>query len=163
MKYFSNKKGFTLVELLVVIAIIGILTAIVTANFTQAKAKARDAKRISDLAQIQLTLEMIFDKCGTYPAAYTSNVISNSQLGDPIDSARCPGMTLNSFISKIPQESATVSYDYIITNTGTPRYDYILGAQLETDSSVFQDSFSSGSIGTKNCGAAAKYYCVVPK
>ena len=42
----GKRGGFTLVELLVVIAIISILTAIVTANFTQAKARSRDAKRI---------------------------------------------------------------------------------------------------------------------
>ena len=160
MKYFSKNKGFTLIELLVVIAIIGILTAIVTANFAQSKAKARDTKRISDIAQIQLTLEMIFDRCNTYPAA-SGNKIGNTMLETLIDNDRCPGIKLNNFISKIPQESATVLYDYV-SLPSAPYYDYILGAQLETNSSVLQDS-ASGSIGTKVCGVASKFYCVVPK
>ena len=90
MKYFSNKKGFTLIELLVVIAIIAILTAIVTANFATSKAKARDAKRISDIAQIQLALEMVFDRCNVYPPDITN-----------ITTDICTGYPLNYFISKI--------------------------------------------------------------
>jgi general secretion pathway protein G len=67
MKKILFKNGFTLIELLVVLAIIAILTAIVTTNFTTSKSKARDAKRVSDIAQIQLALEMVFDKCNAYP------------------------------------------------------------------------------------------------
>ena len=43
---------------LVVIAIIGILSSVVLASLNGARKKGRDARRISDLKQIQLALEM---------------------------------------------------------------------------------------------------------
>ena len=55
---FKNKaRGFTLIELLVVIAIIGILSSVVLASLSTARQKSRDAKRISDVGQIQLAAE----------------------------------------------------------------------------------------------------------
>lgn len=54
----NRRKGFTLIELLVVIAIIGILSSIVLASLNTARAKARDAQRISDVKQLALLLQM---------------------------------------------------------------------------------------------------------
>ena len=45
-------KGFTLIELLVVISIIGLLSSIMLVSIATARAKARDARRISDLKQM---------------------------------------------------------------------------------------------------------------
>ncbi len=67
-----KKKGFTLIELLVVIAIIGILSSVVLASLNSAREKARDGKRISDVKQIQLALELYFDDFGGYPTALTT-------------------------------------------------------------------------------------------
>ena len=50
----QNKKGFTLIELLVVIAIIGLLSSIAVVSLNGARAKARDAKRVSDVKQLSL-------------------------------------------------------------------------------------------------------------
>jgi len=61
------KRGFTLVEILVVIAIIGILASIVLASLSTARAKGRDAKRVSDLKEVQLALELYYDSNGSYP------------------------------------------------------------------------------------------------
>lgn len=66
-----NRKGFTLVELLVVIVIIGILATLATVALGSARLKARDARRISDVKQIQTALELYYNDAGAYPDAIT--------------------------------------------------------------------------------------------
>lgn len=48
----QQKGGFSLVELLVVLGLIGVLATIVTVAVVPVRAKARDVRRKSDLAQI---------------------------------------------------------------------------------------------------------------
>jgi len=71
----KRNKGFTLIELLVVIAIIGILSSVVLASLNSARAKSRDAKRVSDIKQLQLALELYFDDNGQYPIATTAALL----------------------------------------------------------------------------------------
>ena len=67
----KNKQGFTLIELLVVIAIIGLLSTLSIVALNQARARARDARRLADVKQIQTALEMYYNDKGGYPAAVT--------------------------------------------------------------------------------------------
>ncbi len=60
------QKGFTLIELLVVVAIIGVLASIALVSLSEARGKARDAKRKSDIKQISLAMEMIYDEEDEY-------------------------------------------------------------------------------------------------
>lgn len=63
-----KKKGFTLIELLVVIAIIGLLSTLAVVALNSARQKARDAKRVADIKQIQTALELYFNDASTYPS-----------------------------------------------------------------------------------------------
>ena len=175
MKKILLKRGFTIIELLVVIAIIAVLTAIVTSNFTTAKSKARDAKRVSDIAQIQLALAMVFDKCDVFPA----DIIN---IGAPIRkdaNTFCKigtsnsNYTLSQFISVIPKDPVTnASYGYS-KNSNMPYNDYVLKAVLENNSPVLLDDvdgnpFTIGANATLGCddnvAAEGPYnYCVQPK
>jgi len=168
MKKILNKSGFTLIELLVVIAIIGILTAIVTANFTTAKSKARDAKRVSDLAQIQLALEQAFDKCSMYPDDSSGRLLEATNVCN-IGGTNYP---VSYFITKVPKEDATDSYYYY---TPDGNLDYVLRAKLENNNSILIDDIDTDNITNSNikttvtaaggCDDTAPnfYYCVQPK
>src|SRR3989344_640620 len=94
----DRNKGFTLIELLVVIAIIGVLATLLLLQLGGARAKARDAKRISDVTQVRTAIEQYFDdNGGTYPqvSLYTGDPLA-PYLGagrmtattDPLDQAQ---------------------------------------------------------------------------
>jgi len=63
----KKQRGFTLIELLVVIAIIGLLATVVLVSLNTAREKARDAKRKSDINQLQLALQLYYDDNNVYP------------------------------------------------------------------------------------------------
>lgn len=112
--------GFTLIELLVVIAIIGILSSVVLASLNSARTKARDTRRVSDLKQIQVALELYYDANSKYPTTLTSlvgNTGGASLAVLPIDPR---GDLLN----------VSNGYKYAINNATTPTI-YHLGAVLE--------------------------------
>jgi prepilin-type N-terminal cleavage/methylation domain-containing protein len=61
------QRGFTMIELLVVIAIIGLLSAVVLTALDEARKRARDATRLSDLRQMQTALALYYNENGEYP------------------------------------------------------------------------------------------------
>jgi len=86
IKHFNKAKlGFTLIELLVVISIIGLLSSVVLASLNSARMKARDAKRIEDIRQIQLALEMYYDDNGKYPLTSGGNWVMSNPLSTVSD------------------------------------------------------------------------------
>ena len=68
----KKQRGFTLIELLVVIAIIGLLSTLAVVALNNARQKARDARRISDVKQIQTALELFYNDENGYPDGATS-------------------------------------------------------------------------------------------
>ena len=82
----KNNKGFTLIEMLVVVAIIGLLSSVVVVGLGSARQNARDARRISDIRQIQNALEIYYSDStkgnGTYPADLTTLSVPDDPLSD---------------------------------------------------------------------------------
>jgi len=74
----KKQQGFTLIELLVVIAIIGLLSTLAVVALNNARMKSRDAKRISDIKQIQTALELYYNDANAYPATLGSSIISGT-------------------------------------------------------------------------------------
>ncbi len=67
MSHKKRNQGFTLIELLVVISIIGILAAQVLVSLNSARQKARDARRLADIRQIQTAMELFYNDNNSYP------------------------------------------------------------------------------------------------
>lgn len=70
------RRGFTLIELLVVIAIIALLSSVVLSSLNTARAKARDAERLSDLHQLEIALAAYYADNGSYPVSGWSGACS---------------------------------------------------------------------------------------
>jgi type II secretion system protein G len=120
-----KNKGFTLIELLVVIAIIGILSSVVLASLNSARTKSRDAKRVSDIKQLQLALELYFDDNGSYPAV--TDLDSSTLVAD-------------GFISAIPHDPVGTAVDYNYAYYPATPTNYHMGATLENTTHVALDS-----------------------
>jgi len=76
----KQKEGFTLIELLVVIAVIGMLASIILVSLGPARARARDARRVSDVRQMSLALET--------EAADGGEAVAGC-VGDQVDADTC--------------------------------------------------------------------------
>ncbi len=83
----QQKKGFTLIELLVVIAIIGLLATLSVVALNNARERARDARRVSDIKQIQTALELYFNANDEYPpsAVAGDNITAANSDENPAD------------------------------------------------------------------------------
>src|SRR3989344_5774077 len=77
----ENNKGFTLIEMLVVIAIIGLLSSVVVIGLGGSRSKARDARRIADIQQIQNSLELAYDPATGYPAGIPAGAPTEDPQG----------------------------------------------------------------------------------
>lgn len=74
MKRIFLKKGFTLIEVMVVVALIGILSAIIYANFNDARQDARNKALRSEIKAVQLALELYKAQNDEYPVLVNSLV-----------------------------------------------------------------------------------------
>ncbi|MDD3711079.1 MAG: type II secretion system protein [Patescibacteria group bacterium] len=136
------KPGFTLIELLVVIAIIGILSTLSVVALQSARGKARDAKRITDIRQIQTALELYFNDQSEYPASVTAG--SSIATGS------------NTYMYTVPDgptpadgDCATSSYVYNQVNSGADYYiEFCLGGNVADMPAGIKCAFSGGIIPT---------------
>lgn len=82
-KNIKENAGFTLIEMLVVVAIIGLLSSTVLVGLGDARTRARDARRISDMRQIHSGLENYYtEHKQSYPQ---TNSLYSSVEGLPTD------------------------------------------------------------------------------
>lgn len=140
----KQQKGFTLIELLVVIAIIGILATIVMVSLNTARAKARDARRVSDIRQLQLALQMYYDTSGSYPAALSG--------------------LATTYINTVPLDpDGTSAYQYCVSET----LGYHLGTKSDglettTDKALASDADSTDACASGSFSGTDPVYDVTP-
>lgn len=132
-----RSKGFTLIELLVVVAIIGILMSVIMVGLSSARAKGRDAKRISDVKNIELALKLYYaDNGSRFPTSLT--------------------LLVPNYLPSQPRDPSTNNfYAYSAQHSGTPAQctNFHLGATLETAQIALNDD-ADATNGT-NCTSSA--------
>jgi prepilin-type N-terminal cleavage/methylation domain-containing protein len=126
-----NNKGFTIVELLIVIVVIGILALLVITTYSGIQAKARNAKRQTDIQSIQTQLEAFFSQNGYYPSLTDMNdsswldtnmkSLDKNALIDPSNSS-------NSQTLLSAPDTTKHQYAYAVTNSS--------GGSCETDATT---------------------------
>jgi prepilin-type N-terminal cleavage/methylation domain-containing protein len=123
----NKRKGFTLIEILIVVAIIAILASVVLVGLGPTQQAGRDARRISDLSEVQNGLELYYNKNGQYPAPGAGTWSAGL-------AATLTGAGIN--VSSVPSDpSSNRTYQYWYSSGEA---SYVLGAQLEnTNNSVF--------------------------
>lgn len=149
-KFHEKRKGFTLIELLVVIAIIGILATIVLVSLNTARQKARDARRIGDLRQVALALEMYYDENSGYPNSGAA--CTTATWGAMATLIEADG--LMTAVPDDPLNNATYFYAY-----GSDGVDYVLKSTLETGNNAL-DTDVDGTVQACTCDDPA--YCIQP-
>lgn len=130
-----NKKGFTLIELLVVIAIIGLLSTLAVVSLNNARSKSRDAKRVSDIKQVQTALELYYADNNGYPAG-SSIQIGSSSAAVCLASGSTPGWqtaancTGTVYMGNVPKNPLPNGATYIY-NVGSSNATYTITFSLE--------------------------------
>lgn len=139
----KKRKAFTLIELLVVIAIIGLLASIVLIALSGARVKARDAKRVADLSQIQTALELYYSDTNTgyppvdcestsgrYSACWTTFLPAQYIATMPVDPLNVAS-SYGYYYADGVKPSSSCAY----SGTGSDN-NYILATQLEDPSAI---------------------------
>jgi len=165
--FCKKKVAFTLIELLVVIAIIGILATIAVVALNNARAKARDAKRVADVKQIQTALDLYYNDKGYYPSETefaAGSLFSTSSVGTTTYMAMIPTAPVqadgtcttpqNHFAyNKISDESYTISYCL-----GGPVGTLAAGPKCASPEGVASvDCSGSGTI--SGIGSGSNFHC----
>jgi len=148
-KLKSDRKGFTLIELLVVISIIGMLSGMILVAMTDTRAKARDARRTTDIYQIRKALEMYYAENGIYPPATGWRSSNNATAWQALATPLAPYIVLpkdptNTVTNPATHAYTAGTYTYsYYTGTGTycpdaafSRHWYMLVARLEKPGSI---------------------------
>ena len=155
-----KQRGFTLIELLVVIAIIGLLSTLAVVALNNARQKARDAVRISDVKQVQTALELYYNDQGIYPVVAGGEPLGQGNYACLDNSGfhaagACSGTI---YMGQVPTNSkpwndgtcndnATEAYSYDSNTGSTYRVTYCLGGSTGGVDAGYQTACESGIAG----------------
>jgi prepilin-type N-terminal cleavage/methylation domain-containing protein len=98
-----DKYGFTLIELMIVVSLTIVMSTILVGNFFHSLASGKDAKRKSDIKEIQTALEQYYSACGNSYPVFAGGIIPTAIF--------CPNPSI--MINKaVPQDPSVISPYY---------------------------------------------------
>ena len=167
MNKYNSKTfpAFTIVELLIVIVVIGILAAITIVAYNGVQSRAHDAKRKSDLKELERYAQLYIADNGISPKSTVGCYAARSYLnnGECEDFSNFQDINkyMNSKIPKDPTNNSTYFYMYYkahkVNSTGDgvingTDADFVITARLEDSSKTlfnFNGSQFNYVVGTK--------------
>ena len=138
----NRRHGFTLIEILVVIGIIALLASVILVGLSPARARGRDARRITDMSQMQNAMELYFSRCGYYPSS-APPAMGQPGCSDAVNmTAATNWQTLESALkdaviaNRVPDdplatEAGTAGRHYVYFASGSNPSAYVMAAVLE--------------------------------
>lgn len=132
----KSLKGFTLVEMLIVISIIAILSGAILAGMGSSRAKARNAKMVSDMNNLSIIAENNYS-AGNYPKLTD---LKDGTIIGASDAAKANIILQNTKITYCP-------------SAGSYRIQGVLEAGKDTDELL--NSSLTGTIGSCTCSKTA--------
>lgn len=157
----TQRKGFTLIEILIVVAIIAILASVVLVGLGPTQQAGRDARRISDLSEVQNGLELYYNECGYYPGSAEASTPCGSFAQISTWAALTASLegTTAIDISNVPNDpTAGHNYQYGTNNTGST---YVLEATLENPNNSAFTGYKAPSLngitGITSCSGSGDY------
>lgn len=156
----GEKVGFTLIEILIVTSMIMLITLLGLVDFGGLRRRARDARRKSDLKQIQKALELYRARQSPprYPGSLPvpGNCWTSAGDGTPCPPGGAPNIIYMEKMPGDPIKQPLASYSYSQVNT----LNYLLCACLENAS---DPEGTSGSCGAAfSCSSGVKYELSTP-
>lgn len=148
---FSNiySDGFTLIELLVVIAVIGIMSSMVLVSLGPVRDKARDARRQSDLRQINLAMEMCFDdnSCETASNGGSERYFQTIEGADTV-------AQIGRYLNPVPEDPSGAALGYVWTANDASAQYYCVYAALQGEVNTYVCSSNKGVLKKDGTGGA---------
>ena len=108
--------GFTLVEILTVVGVIAVISALVFAYVNVSRKSGRDARRLSDVAQLKNSLELYYTDHTRYPVSLD--------------------LLVPDYIPSLPRDPSGGTYRYSALGAADICGSYHLGADLETSHNI---------------------------
>ncbi len=141
------RKGFTLIEILIVVAIIAILASIVLVGLGPTQQSGRDARRLSDLHEVQNALELYYNKCGFYPSGAANpdcpaaaNLATYTDMSTALSGSPSTG---GGAIPNDPTSGRAYYYESFSDSSGNAAVTYTLGATLENSNNSVWNGYTA--------------------